>query len=249
MPIYVSTAICSILTHLLLMRISRAVTPGLLDVQHGALQGRNTTTLATKLLNDLHSQDGYVALLDVAKAFPSVPQPMPPGIVKEAGAPEIIIRMLGEIYEHTPVVLSLHGRDLPIRPTRGLKEGCPVSPTLFLLYYEILLRDTNERCPEDHLYVFVDDIAVRAPTTDSLLHSLDTLHEVGHTMGLRCNKEKNVLSGQLLPHLEGCIKLDDTHVKVGQPVHDIAHPCCHIVANFITCRNAVLASNHPQGSH
>ena len=97
-PIYVSTAIYSILTHLLLMRISRAMTPGLLDIQHGAIQGQNTTTLATKLLNDLHTQDGYVALLDVAKAFPSVPRPMLTGIVKEAGAPENIIRMLGEIY-------------------------------------------------------------------------------------------------------------------------------------------------------
>ena len=72
---------CSILTHLLLMRISRAMTPGLLDIQHGARQGRNTTTLATKLLNNLHTQDGYVALLDVAKAFPSVPRPMLTGIL------------------------------------------------------------------------------------------------------------------------------------------------------------------------
>ena len=56
------------------MRIAKAMTPGLLNIQHRALQGRNTTTLATKLLNDLHTQDGYVALLDVAKAFPSVPE-------------------------------------------------------------------------------------------------------------------------------------------------------------------------------
>ena len=133
-PISVSTAIYSILTRLLRMRISRAMTPGLLGIQHGALRGRNTTTLATKLLNNLHTQDGYVALLDVAKAFPSVPRPMLTGIVKEAEAPENIIRMLGEIYQHTPAVLSLHGRHLPIRPTRGMKEGCPLSPTLFLLY-------------------------------------------------------------------------------------------------------------------
>ena len=142
--IYVSTAIYSILTRLLLMRISRAMTPGLLGIQHGALQGRNTTTLATKLLNDLHTQDGHVVLLDVAKAFPSVPRPMLTGIVKEAKAPENMIRMLGEIYQHTPPVLSLHGRDLSIRPTRGMKEGCPLSPTLFLLYYDILLRKIKE---------------------------------------------------------------------------------------------------------
>ena len=64
------------------MCISKAMTLRLLDIQHGALQGRNTTTLATKLLNDLHTQDGYLALLDVAKAFPSVPRPMLTGIVK-----------------------------------------------------------------------------------------------------------------------------------------------------------------------
>ena len=61
------------------------MTPRLLDIQHGVLQGRNTTTLATKLMNDLHTQHGFVALLDVAKAFLSVPQPMPTNIVKEAG--------------------------------------------------------------------------------------------------------------------------------------------------------------------
>ena len=115
---------------------------------------------------------------------------MPTGILKEPGAPENIIRMLGEIYHHTPAVLSLHGRDLPIRPTRGTKEGCPLSPTLFLQCYDILLRETQERCPDAYLYVFVDDIAVRAPTRGSLLHTLDTLHEVAHTMGLHFNKDK-----------------------------------------------------------
>ena len=189
-PIYVSPAIYSILTRLLLTRISRATPPELLDIQHGATQGRNTTTLATKLLNDLHTQDGYVASLDVAKAFPSVPRPMLTGIIKEAGAPENIIRMLGEMYQHTPAVLTLHGRDLPIRPTRGMKEGCPFSQTLFLLYYDILRRETKERCPGAQLYVFVHDIAVRAPTKEALLHTLDTLHDSAYTMGLRFNKDK-----------------------------------------------------------
>ena len=153
---------------------------------HHNHSGHSTNTTSIYL----HTQHGYVALLDVAKAFPSVPRPMLTGIVKEAGAPGNMIRMLEEIYQHTPAVLSLHGRDLPIRPTRGMKEGCPLSPTLFLLYYDILLRETKERCPGAHLYVFVDDIAVRAPTRESLLHTLDTLHEVAYTMGLRFNKDK-----------------------------------------------------------
>ena len=70
------------------LRMSKAMTRGLLDIQHGPLQRRNTTTLATKLGNDQRTQDGYVALLDVAKAFPSVPRSMLTTLVKEAGAPK-----------------------------------------------------------------------------------------------------------------------------------------------------------------
>ena len=100
------------------------------------------------------------------------------------------MRRPGEVHQHTPTVLFLHGRDLPIRPTRGMKQGCPLSPTLFLLYYNILLRETRERCPDAPLRVFVDNIAMRAPTRDTLLHTLDALHEVSHTTALRFNKDK-----------------------------------------------------------
>ena len=64
-----------------------------------------------------------------------------------------------------------------------MNEGCPLSPTLLLLYYDKLLRETKERCPGAQLYVFVDDIAVRAPTKE-------TLHDVAYTMWLRFNKDK-----------------------------------------------------------
>ena len=73
---------------------------------------------------------------------------------------------------------------------QGYERRFPLSPTLFLLYYDILLRETKERCPEAQLYVFVDDIAVRAPTKETLLRTLDTLHDVAYTMGLRFNKDK-----------------------------------------------------------
>ena len=189
-PIYISTAINNILTRLIPMRIANAMTPSLLSIQHGALQGTNTTTLATKLLNDLHAHDGYIAMLDVAKAFPLVPRLMLTNIVKEAGAPDTIIRMPGEIYQHTLAVLSLHGGALTIPPTQGIQDGCPLSRTIFLLYYDIFLRETMWRCPEACLYVFVANIAVPTPATEALLQTLDTLHEVVHTMGLRFNKEK-----------------------------------------------------------
>ena len=58
---------------ILVKRITKAMTPGVLNIQHGALSGNNTTTLMAKLVNYLHKSEGYPAVLEVAKAFPSVP--------------------------------------------------------------------------------------------------------------------------------------------------------------------------------
>ena len=69
-PIYVSTAMYGILTRLHLKRITAALAAGLLDVQHGALGGRNTTTLTARSANDLHKIEGYLPLSRPRWAFP-----------------------------------------------------------------------------------------------------------------------------------------------------------------------------------
>ena len=102
------------MTRLLLKRITKAMTPGLLNIQHGALSGRNTTTLTTKLMNNLHKSEGYLA-----KAFPSVPRTMITDIIREAGAPEPIIWIITEIYSHTPAALYIHCRDHPYTPSEA----------------------------------------------------------------------------------------------------------------------------------
>ena len=151
------------------------------------------------------------------------------GIVKEARTPENIIRMMGEIYQHTPGVLSLHGRDVPIRPTRGMKDGCPLSPILFLYCYDILRRKTRERCPDAWLHVFVDDIAVPAPMTHALLHTIHTLHEVAHTMGLHFDKDKTEVYHRAKNYSLEPITWWHHQIPVGPPIltylgHVRAHP-------------------------
>ena len=51
-------------------------------------------------------------------------------------------------------MLFVHGRELPIHPTRRMTEGCPLSSTLFLLYYGIQLRQTLASHPGANLNVF-----------------------------------------------------------------------------------------------
>ena len=57
------------LNRLPLRRTTKAIAPGLLDTQHGACTGANTTTHTVKLANGGYKTDGWSAPLNVAQAF------------------------------------------------------------------------------------------------------------------------------------------------------------------------------------
>ena len=68
-------------------------------------------------------------------------------------------------------------------------RGAP-SPQHFFSYTTTYYNGKPKSVAGGQLYVFVDDIAVCAPTKETLLHTLDTLHDLAYTMGLRFNKDK-----------------------------------------------------------
>ena len=90
-------------------RVTQAASLVRPNIQHGALQGGNTTTLATNLLNELHPHEGCDALLDVSKGVLLVPRSMLMNIIGTAGTFEPRVRMIDERNCSTPAVLALHG--------------------------------------------------------------------------------------------------------------------------------------------
>ena len=73
-PLAVSNAIYILYMKWVLARIRAHTTAHLTKEQHG-VKGRTTTQCTSTLRERLHAKGGFVVLLDVAKAFPSVPRP------------------------------------------------------------------------------------------------------------------------------------------------------------------------------
>ena len=96
-------------------------------------------------------------------------------------------------------------------------------------YYDVLLRETLNRQPDANLYVFVDDIAVRAPDTTTLPTTLDDLNHVAHRMGLGFNADKTEIYAWGRHCAPTAITWQGQRLDVRPPIltylgHVLAHP-------------------------
>ena len=133
-PIGVSNSIYIASARLILDAIQQLINTTLFDTQAGSRMGYTTSQQAMNLLMELHErhEGSYICLLDIAKAFPSTPHVCLVESLQAIGAPPHVSLMVKSIYT---LSTCQYGK-LRFPLTRGIKEGCPPSPALFVLVYE-----------------------------------------------------------------------------------------------------------------
>ena len=141
-PIAVSTCIYQITTKLILRRIKTPLTEVLSEHQAGRRRGHTTLSQAIKLWSSALSMPGTpdVVLLDIAKAHPSTPHPLLWAAMQQVGVPHRYISMMQYASQETRCYYRVDGEKHSYHQRRGLKEGCPLSPLLFCVVYEMFHR-------------------------------------------------------------------------------------------------------------
>src|SRR5579871_3292516 len=115
------------------------------------------------------------------------------------GVNKKILRVLMELYRECPTRVGVGGvKTREFNVAAGLKQGCVLSPTLFIIFLDDLIEEIRKVCPGYRVTIgtrvavllFADDLVIMANTQRELQAALDVLSEYCRTWRLQVNLKK-----------------------------------------------------------
>jgi hypothetical protein len=144
----------------------------------------------------------YCAFIDFSQAFDSIPhQKLWYRLVTEGVHGKLLIVLRSMYARLKSCVKTPSGLTRLFECLIGTRQGCMISPLLFILYINQLVYMCqqagnpglylNEHFPSVHVIMYADDIAMVNDTVGRLQAGLNTLSEFCQNYGLRVNKTKS----------------------------------------------------------
>ncbi|GFR74690.1 endonuclease-reverse transcriptase [Elysia marginata] len=183
-------------------RIRSKIKSEIADEQYGSIEGKGTTnaiyTLRTLIQRAIEVQkDVYLSFINYTKAFDRVRHNE---IMKDLTQIKIDgkdLRVIKNIYWEQTAAMRVEGETSTYQKIkRGVRQGCVLSPDLFSLYSEFIVRNI-ERLRGIHIgghiinnLKYADDIVLIAENTKDLQRLLDIVREESQKRGLELNSKK-----------------------------------------------------------
>lgn len=213
-----------ILSRILAERLRTSMENIITDTQTCAVPGRtinqNLTFVRDLLIKTSKAKTSITLLsIDFEKAFDNVDRNYLFEILKKFGYPQKFINLLKTLYEDTTSQIKINGELTgKINIENGLRQGCPLSLPLFVIYAETLQkfiqnskitglrfkeREENIKCIQ-----YADDTLILLNLNDSIDDAIKILTEYGEATGLKINKNKTkaLHTGEIPPTTENKIQ-------------------------------------------
>ena len=196
-PITINNSDNRIMTTVQVVLITPAMQELIEDSQKGFILGRKGTDHVTDLNKSFyddvrHKKSGYVLFLDTKKAFDSVDHQFVAAMLRKVGMPNWCIAFVMALFDNVLVTPVLSEKtNVTIAIGRGVKQGCPLSPLLFALTYDVLLVYLAATGVL-YLFAFADDLAGKG-SREALAAAMIIIDRFAVISGLGINRDKTVI--------------------------------------------------------
>ncbi|KAI8496360.1 hypothetical protein Bbelb_256590 [Branchiostoma belcheri] len=189
----------------LLRRLKKAVDSKLREEQAGFRSNRSCTEQIFTLRNIIdqcleHQTPLVLNFIDFKKAFDSIHRASLWDIAASYGIPEQFVNAFKSLYANSRCCVRTEGGTTDFFDiVTGVRQGCILSPFLFLLTIDFVLRKTTEdgregvRWREGEKLAdldFADDLALLSENNQDLQHLTTKLEQFAGKVGLRISIEK-----------------------------------------------------------
>ena len=165
-PIAVSNTDYRIIARAVQLKIRPALSKFISPAQEALLHGRSIDNCVASIVDSYYQKlhlnlDPYILMVDFEKAYDNVNREAVLCLLHRLNFPRWVTRVVSNFFQNTKYIHSLGGA-APVYydANKGLKQGCPLSPLLYIVLHDILLAHaTNSAQGKLTLKSFMDDDA------------------------------------------------------------------------------------------
>ena len=96
-----------------------------------------------------HDNSLFIAFFDLRKAYDSVPRPALWSVLEKYGVPPKMLSVIRSFHEGMLAEVQVEeGSTDSFEVKNGLRQGCPLAPSLFNLFFAAMVSCWRARCPE-----------------------------------------------------------------------------------------------------
>ena len=197
-PISVTNADNRIVAKAIVEAIIPAVCAVLQNSQKGFIKGRffeeHIRALNEKFYEIAESDEAgenlFILFMDTAKAFDSIDHAFIVTALRRTGFPSWLITVVEGLLHLVKVKPTFRSsKEYWIEIWRGVKQGCPLSPILFVICYDILLERIS-RLPNVEPHACADDLAISTSDVTNFWQPMLLINDFRFASGLGVNVDK-----------------------------------------------------------